>query len=272
MSRPTRLPEPPDNRVGCGGAVLVLIAGVGTIVSSALCVLVVFFTHEELPDQRSWDVYFAVSLLWAAGAGIAALVTAFAPSTRRGSSPGRRIALLDAAMALAILWPLEVAVFGLYVATRRTLRPGTRLAAPVAGVLVLVGGAWWGGVSYDHAQPREVTQVSRDSLVGEWRTSEGGLLDLGADGRYSATQVPEQLFTGDWESRARLDETGSWTHDAGSGFVFNLDVGIQGGHFNNLAVYRTGSARMLCIVEDFDNPCDSGLTFLPVSGPAAAAR
>lgn len=60
------------------------------------------------------------------------------------------------------------------------------MAAPVAGILVLVSGAWWGGLSHDNA--------------------------------------------------------------------------------------RTGSARMLCVVEDPGTPCDSGLTFLPVSGPAAAAR
>jgi hypothetical protein len=179
--------------------------------------------------------------------------------------------LLDTAMALAILWPLEAALFALSVATRRGLRRGIRPAAAAMSVVTLVGGTWWGVTAYDGAQPRQDTHVSRDALVGEWRTSDGGLLVLAADGHYSATQVPSLLFTFDWDSQARVDAAGDWDFDTFSGFVFT-DAGAEGGTDTDLSVYRTRSARMLCVVEDPDTACDTGLTFLRVPGPAAAAR
>lgn len=268
---PAPAPAPAD-RAGCGTFFLVMIAGLGAIICSAGAVLTLFAGSQELPDQGPWDSYFTVALLWAAAAGVAAIVAAFAPSARGGRPPGRRVALLDTAMALAVFWPLEAALLGLYVATRRGLRQGIRPAAVAVSVITLVGGTWWGTTAYDGSQPRKDTHVSRDALVGEWRTSDGGLLVLSADGRYSATQVPGQLFTDDWQSSARIDTTGEWTFDAFGGFGFSPDVPVPGRVWDNLTVYRTRSARMLCITEDPDMACDPGFTFLPVPGPAAAAR
>jgi hypothetical protein len=54
--------------------------------------------------------------------------------------------------------------------------------------------------------------------------------------------------------------------------VMVADAGAEGGTDTDLSVYRTRSARMLCVVEDPDTACDTGLTFLRVPGPAAAAR
>jgi hypothetical protein len=267
MPSSTPLPAP-EVRAGCGTFLLVMIAGLGVIIGSAGAVFALV-TPEELPDQRPWDIYLAAALLWAVAAGVAAVVSAFAPSTARGSTPGRRVALLDAAMALAVFWPLEAALSVLYLATRPGLRRGIRPAAAAVSVVTLVAGTWWGVTAYDGAQPRQDTHVSRDALVGGWRTSDGGLLVLAADGRYSATQVPKELFTGDWDSQARVDAAGEWDFDGSFGFT---DGGADGGIHVHLSVYRTRSVRMLCIVEDPDTACGSGLTFLPVPGPAAAAR
>jgi hypothetical protein len=270
---PSAPPPAPEARAGCGTFFLILAAGLGTIICSALAVYTLFFNSEELPDQGPWDTYDAVSLLWAAAAGIAALVTAFAPPVRGRTAAARRIALLDTVMALAIFWPLEAAAFALYVATRRALRPGIRLAAPAIGIVALIGGGWWATTSYHDSRLTSDTHVSYDALLGQWRTSDGGLLELDGNGRFSATQVPKQLFTDDWESEARIDATGGWTLGADGDVDINYtDVGIEGGTTGYLSVYRTRSARMLCIVEDPDTACGPGLTFLRVPGPAAAAR
>lgn len=275
---PARRPAPcpplpaPGDRAGCGTALLVMVAGLGTVLTATTTGYgLIRHPGSELPGQGAWDAYLTVALLWALAAGTAALVTAFAPSARGGRSTARRIALLDAGMALAILWPLEAAALALRLATRPALRRGVRPAALAVGGLVLVGGGWWGATAYGNAQPREVGNVPPGTLVGEWRTSDGGLLWLDADGRFTATQVPRQIFTGDWDSASRIDETGSWAYD-GYGFSFVLDPGVLGGTDGNLDVYRTGSARMLCVVEDPDTACEAGRTFRPVSGPAAAAR
>lgn len=271
MPLSTTLPPTPlpacQQPAGSGTFLLVMAAGLGAVIGSAGAVLVFFFPSDELPDQRPWEAYLAVALLWAAACGVAAVVSAFAPSARGGRSPGRRVALLDTAMALAVLWPLEAALLALYAATRRGLRPGIRPAAYAMSAVVLAGGTWWGVTAYDGSQPRRDTHVSRDELVGEWRTSDGGVLVLAADGRFSATQVPGQMFDDDgWGSGKRLDDTGAWTFDAYGGFGFLTDGGTDGAVAVNLAVYRTRSARMLCIVEDPDVACDDGLTFRRVPG------
>ncbi|MFG1808917.1 hypothetical protein [Streptomyces sp. NPDC049040] len=281
MPATTHLPEawppraPADDRAGCGCALLVMTALLGTLVCGVLAGTRLGGPPSVLPDQDRWDAYLLTALLWGTAAGAAAVVAAFAPSARGGRATARRIAVLDAGMALAILWPVQAAALAVRFATRRGLRPWIRPAVLALGTAALVGGGWWGATGYGEATPHRAAGVTQASLVGGWRTSNGGLLRLEADGRFTATGVSGGLFTLGSEFDDRTDAAGTWSYGWNSdthvsGFTFS--AGAAGGLEAHLDVYRTGSTLMLCVVEDPDTPCADGLTFLRVPGPAAAAR
>lgn len=170
MPRTPRLPAPAlhesrdgADSPGCGSALLVLIAGFGTLMCSLL-VWGRFSLPSDQPGHGLWDAYVLTGLLWGAAAGIGALLMAFGLSARSARATGRRIALLDAGMALAMLWPLQAAAVAVYVATRPSVGRATRWVALTAGVLALVGGGLWGVTAYGATEIRSSTGLPHDAV------------------------------------------------------------------------------------------------------------
>jgi hypothetical protein len=171
-------------------------------------------------------------------------------------------------MVLAALWPGQALLLGLLYARRAAGLP-RRLTGLTAGGLALVLGGFWGTNGYERGQLLALapTDSAGVSLGGEWHTSDGRHLHLGADGTFTVTGAPRELFDAGADLGGRIDATGTWESN-GSGFVSNVvavDLSpepgspadrLTDGFPSILTLYKIGSTPLLCVDSDDDSLCD----------------
>ncbi|MFI0898844.1 hypothetical protein [Streptomyces sp. NPDC020983] len=231
-------------------------------------------SSSGLPGQDGWAAYFVVSLGWGLAAAVTTLLLAFVPSARPARSTVRRMAAADAALLLALLWPLQAPLLALYAVTRRSLPRALRLLAVPVGVAVLLACGRWGIRAWGDAQVYEDGAATAASVAGDWHTTSGGRLHLGTDGRFRATHVPYDVFpTGVPRPDGTVDAAGRWSYDPGphgTGFTFTLDVSTDPANVwdasTELAPFRAAGVPVLCTELDPDDYCGLGAVFLR-SGP-----
>jgi hypothetical protein len=130
-------------------------------------------------------------------------------------------------------------------------RPGRHHWQALAGILVLLAllVAWV--VSRIASQDvRSGSVASSAALVGTWKLQGGaGQIRLGADGRFSATALPNQLFGLDPSRNGVTSAAGTWTLGGRGGYVA---LALNGAPLSaqsdiGLGVVETGGSDHLCI-------------------------
>ncbi|MER5638734.1 hypothetical protein ABT095_17440 [Kitasatospora sp. NPDC002227] len=179
------------------GALVVGVAGSLRVVLS--------LDGQPPADIAGLGLYLDVSVLWAAGSVLAV-------AARHASA--RRMAGWVVAMLLALLWPVQAALFA-GLAARRAIG-WRRVSTAVAGALLLVGGLGWGVTAYAAEQPW--TGRSDTELLGTWQAGQGRTLDLHADHTFTAhglTGYTPDTNTVGWWPFWHPDTTGTWELTAG---------------------------------------------------------
>ncbi|SEM44842.1 hypothetical protein [Streptacidiphilus jiangxiensis] len=208
-------------------------------------------------DRLEW--YLQLGFWW----GVAACAAGIRWSAAPGSAARRtaRVAAGILGMALSIVWPLQAGVVGLLclLGTRRAAQRSRRaragrVAVAALSAVALVGGSWW--LFGTLAPVQDWTRApSTASLTGRWHGSDGEVLDLHADGTFSAAGFPPGL----WAPVAG-PVTDLWTvRFANGSAVLHFDVqsapdGTSGPI--DLVVYGFPSPSRLCLAEGPDSPCD----------------
>ncbi|WP_031516280.1 hypothetical protein [Streptomyces sp. NRRL F-5123] len=129
--------SPPRNAPGCVGALLLLVAVAGGLWCAIFAVEDALLLASGLPGQDDRIVYLLVALLWGTVASVTTLVLAL----RRPAHTVRKMLAGLAAQALAVLWPLQLALLATYAATSRSLSRTVRVLTVLAAVALLsVGG------------------------------------------------------------------------------------------------------------------------------------
>ncbi|MFI0721419.1 hypothetical protein [Streptomyces sp. NPDC021224] len=255
---------PPPRRRPSGGAVVLLAipAGLGGLLCAQFAVQGTLHRSSDLPGQEGWMAYFLVTVWWAVAAAVTALVLAF----RRPARTVLRMATANAALVLALFWPVQLAGLVGYAATRRSLPRALRVLAVPMGVAVLIACGTWGVRAWDDSQVYEDGSATATSLAGDWHTASGGRLHLGADGRFRATCVPhDALPTAAPRPDGTVDATGRWSYDPGphgNGLTLTPDVSLGPADAwdlpTHLAPFRAGGSPVLCTALDPDDYCGFG--------------
>jgi hypothetical protein len=133
-------------------------------------------------------------------------------------------------------------------------RPGWSRQRVGVGVLivlaVLAGAATWTVTYFEGQEVRAASVASRAAIVGTWKMQgDAGRIWFGADGRFSATALPNELFTLNQSQGGVTNTTGTWTLNGGGGYVALVPVGSPSGTGPDIAlgVVETNHVQHLCV-------------------------
>lgn len=122
-------------------------------------------------------------------------------------------------------------------------------ACALAGLVVTVT-ATWVVTTIRSREVRLTTVPSRTAIIGTWKMEGGvGWIQLGADGRFSATDLPTELFNpGPWQDGVTSTH-GTWTLDARGGSVDLVPVDALSAEVSDigLGIVERGHATHLCV-------------------------
>jgi hypothetical protein len=122
-------------------------------------------------------------------------------------------------------------------------------ACALAGVVVTVT-ATWVVTTIRSREVRLTTVPSRTAIIGTWKMEGGvGWIQLGANGRFSATDLPKELFDpGPWQDGV-TSTNGTWTLDDRGGSVDLVPVDAPRAEVSNIAlgIVERGHATHLCV-------------------------
>ncbi|KQV16661.1 hypothetical protein ASC99_28250 [Kitasatospora sp. Root107] len=191
--------ERPPLGPGCGGALLAVFAVVGILVWTLIALAYILPTGTpRFPQQLGWDYYLLASALWGLGIGSTGLFLILRRQRPHFADPVILLLFCDIGMVLALIWPAQALVLAVACAARAgKQRPRYRLGALVAGLLLLAGGCQWGAAARAGQELHSPRKVSATALQGTWHNVTGrGRLELGADGRFTADDIPAALGWG----------------------------------------------------------------------------
>lgn len=258
-------PLPRERPSGYAVVLLAIPALLGGLLCAQFAVQGTLHGSGDLPGQEGWDAYFLITVWWGVAAAVTALVLVF----RRPARTVLRMATANAALVLALFWPVQLAMLGGYAATRRSFPRTLRVLAVPAGVAVLIACGTWGVRAWDDSQVYEDGSATATSLAGDWHTASGGRLHLGTDGRFRATHVPHDVLpTAASRPDDTVDATGRWSYDPGPhgiGLTLTPDVSLAPANVwddTRLAPFRAGGSRVLCTELDPDDYCGLGAVFV----------
>lgn len=210
---------------------------------------------RAMPEEvaGSLGAYLEVGFWW----GVAVCVAGIRGAGRPGSARRRsaRVAAGNLGLLLSVLWPLQVGVAAAVGLRRPGRHPGRRAVTAVAGVLVLVGGAWWGYAGFTPLRPWTGAR-SAAALAGRWHGAHGETLVLRRDGTFSATGFPPGVWFRDPK------DTEHWTiRGADGSSVLRLDAVRAPTSRESLELDVFGFPRpsRLCPRSGPDDPCDPAL-------------
>lgn len=157
-------PPPSRDSLGYAGSFLVLLAVPGGLWCAIFALVNTLHYASGLPGQGSWVAYFLVMFWWGAASSATTLVLAL----RRPARTVRKMTAGLAAQALALLWPLHLALLVGYAATSRSLPRTLRVLAVPAGAAVLIAGSMWGVRACDTSQVRWDNSATAATVTGGW--------------------------------------------------------------------------------------------------------
>jgi hypothetical protein len=102
---------------------------------------------------------------------------------------------------------------------------------------------------WDHGL-KSVSVASPGAVAGVWQLQGGsGRLVLGADGRFTATGIPDEVFTDNGSAPWVMNATGTWSLDPVRGDVVLAPGRGQsdGTGYPDLGIYEVQHAQRLCI-------------------------
>ncbi len=254
-------------RPGCGGALLAVFAAAGILVWALVALAYILPTGTpRFPQQLGWDYYVLASALWGVGIGATGIFLILRRQRPHFAAPVILLLFCDIGVVLAPVWPVQALVLAVACAARAgKQRPRYRLGALVVGLLLLAGGCVWGTAARAGQELHSPGKVSATALHGSWHNVTGrGRLELGADGHFTADDIPA---TPDWghPGSARISAAGTWAFTIDKADpVVTLTIAPDASTPGQSAVARLdveayGSFLVLCRWQnDADEACNSG--------------
>ncbi|MDH6109769.1 hypothetical protein P3T36_005430 [Kitasatospora sp. MAP12-15] len=222
------------------------------------------WSGPDQSDTAGLDHYVEISIAWVVGIAILGVSQAYQrrPDGRRRSV--QWVIWCDLGLLLAFLWPAQIMIaacaFAIHARSRAwRVRGGVALA----GVGVLLAGAWWVVTGYEAEQPWLPAHAnSADSaVVGTWTGTDGGQIELHADGEFRSSNLPYLGPNGPWTPQFtnttgewKLGRDGEWPYEtlwltAASGApTDSLELDVFGGP----------TAATLCVTLDHVERCNDG--------------
>jgi hypothetical protein len=99
-------------------------------------------------------------------------------------------------------------------------------------------------------QQQSTTVASKDDVVGTWTVPGGhGRILLAPDGHFSATGIPDELFSVSPSNPGTVNASGTWSLVGKGGFVALVptDLPVQPVSDVGLGIVRAGHSPQLCI-------------------------
>lgn len=131
---------------------------------------------------------------------------------------------------------------------RWPVRNGRRLVAGAVAVAVIAAGIWWVRARIE-AETRFASVSSSASVIGTWKLDETSQIRFTADGRFTATDLPEEVFD---DSDDLFSGGGTWSLRGGGGSVSLVadhpPSGMPQEVDPSLAVVRSSNSIQLCIM------------------------